>query len=162
MNIAIISDLHDKISNLELFFKAISKEKIQKIICCGDLGQKESLRALATGFKKEIIIVLGNADLYNSSELDSYQHLRNLGRFSSLELDAFRVAVCHEPAFIKSFLQENPKPKFIFYGHTHKPWISKKNETILINPGTLGGIFYRPSFAIWDSKSGKAKLKIIH
>ncbi len=162
MKIAIISDLHDNISNLHRFFQAIAKEKIEKIISCGDLGNQDTLKTLIKNFNKEIFIISGNADIYNFSDLENYKHINNLGRSSSFNLGKFKIAVCHEPIFIKSLLKENPDLDFIFYGHTHKPWISKKNKTILINPGTLGGLFYRPSFAIWDSENGKVNLKLIH
>jgi hypothetical protein len=162
MKIAIISDIHDNLANLEIFFEIISKENIEKIICCGDVCNQETLEKLAKKFNKPIIIVFGNADIYDLKELEKYSNVINLGRFGHLQLNTFKVGVCHEPGFIRNLFQEKPDLNFIFYGHTHKPWMSMKNKATLINPGTLGGVFQKPSFAIWDDETGKTKLKLLH
>ena len=49
----------------------------------------------------------------------------------------------------------------MFYGHTHKPWFVGKNDIIIANPGTLGGVFYKASFAVLDTDTGKLELKIL-
>jgi len=49
----------------------------------------------------------------------------------------------------------------IFYGHTHKPWIEEKNGVKLVNSGTLGGVFQKATFAVWDTDQDEPELKII-
>ena len=162
MKIAIISDIHDNLANLEIFFEIISKENIEKIICCGDVCNQETLEILAKKFNSSIIIVFGNAEVYSPEDLKKYSNITDLGRFGYIQINNFKVGVCHEPGFIRNLFQEKPDLNFIFYGHTHKPWMSMKNKATLINPGTLGGVFQKPSFAIWDDETGKIKLKLLH
>ncbi|HPT08335.1 MAG TPA: YfcE family phosphodiesterase [bacterium] len=162
MKVAIISDLHDNLATLDIFFKMIATEDINKIICCGDVTNSETLKKLATTFNQEIYLIKGNAEIYLESDLKKYKNINYLNRFGICQLGNFKAGLCHEPAFIKDILNQEKNIDFIFYGHTHKPWQSMKNKAILINPGTLGGVFQKPSFAIWDDISGKIKLKLIH
>lgn len=162
MKIAIISDIHDNLATLDIFFSMIIAENIDQIICCGDVTNNETLEKLATTFTKQIYLIKGNAEIYLESDLEKYKNIKYLGRFGLCQLGNFNVGLCHEPAFIKNIFDQEKNINFIFYGHTHKPWQSMKNKATLINPGTLGGVFQKPSFAIWDDISGKIKLKLIH
>lgn len=162
MKIAIISDIHDNLTNLKIFFQTIKKEKIKKIFCLGDLTNSETLKELATNFSPEIFLICGNIELYPQSDLEKFKNIKYLERSKIIEIDGLKIGLCHEPWFIKKLLQEDPDLNFIFYGHTHKPWLSIKNKAVLANPGTLGGVFQKPSFAIFDTKTKKIKLKLIH
>jgi len=51
--------------------------------------------------------------------------------------------------------------QIVFYGHTHEPWINASGGVITANPGTLGGVFSKASFAFWDSADNKLELKIL-
>lgn len=64
-------------------------------------------------------------------------------------LDNKKIGLCHEPSFLKDLLPHNYY--IIFYGHTHKPWVETKEQTHLVNPGTLGGFSYLSTFAVWDT-----------
>lgn len=162
MKIAIISDIHDNLANLDIFFEIIENESIEKIICCGDVTNSETLKILSNKFKKEIILIFGNMEIYLENEISNYSNIKYLGRFGVIQLNSFKVGICHEPSFIRDLLNKYPDLNFVFYGHTHKPWLSIKNKATLINPGTLGGVFQKPSFAIWDDETGKIKLKLLH
>ena len=62
MQIAIISDIHDNIPNLTKVLNYCRENKIEKIICCGDLASLETLDFLNDNFKGEIFFVFGNMD----------------------------------------------------------------------------------------------------
>ncbi|KKP82447.1 MAG: phosphodiesterase, MJ0936 family protein [Candidatus Moranbacteria bacterium GW2011_GWF2_35_54] len=80
-----------------------------------------------------------------------------------------RVAFIHYPDKAKR-LAESGKYDFVFYGHTHKPWISvveaRKNQYIfnctMLNPGNVAGEIYLPTFATWNTKDDKFELIRIH
>lgn len=162
MKIAVIADIHDNLANLEIFLKMAQEEEIESLICLGDLTNQETLIKLATGFTKEIFLIYGNAELYSDQDLENYSHIKYLGRFDTILLDNLKIGLCHEPGLIRNLFLKDPELDFIFYGHTHKPWMSIKNKASLINPGTLGGVFQKPSWAIFDSQTKKIKLKLIH
>jgi hypothetical protein len=166
MKIAVVSDIHDNLSALNIFFELIVKEtdenKIENIICCGDVTNEETLKELLSKFAGTIYLVKGNGEIYQEENLVKYKNIKYLGRYNTVELGNFKIGICHEPIFIKTLFEKEKNLSFIFYGHTHKPWLSMKNKATIINPGTLGGVFQKSSFAIWDSNSGKIKLKLLH
>lgn len=161
MKLAIISDIHDNLANLGHFFEIIKKEEVEKIICCGDVCNSETLMYLSENFKGETVLIGGNMEIYEEGETSKYKNINYLGRYGKIVLENIEIGICHEPSFIENILKENKKIDFIFYGHTHKPWISTKNKTTLINPGTLGGVFQRASFAIFNTETKDVKLKLI-
>ena len=60
MKIAVISDIHDHVVNLQ---NAIGLFKeVDSVLCCGDLCSPFVLNLLAEGFTKDIHIVFGNND----------------------------------------------------------------------------------------------------
>ncbi len=162
MKVAVIADIHDNIPNLNIFLKMTSSERIDKTICLGDITNETTLEKLANEFKEEIFLIYGNAEIYSEEILKNHKNINYFGRIGTFQLDDIRIGICHEPDLIKNLFQVNSNLDFVFYGHTHKPWMSMKNETVLINPGTLGGVFQKPSFATFNTKTKKAKLKLIH
>jgi putative phosphoesterase len=49
----------------------------------------------------------------------------------------------------------------VCYGHTHRPWVEKIGDCLLVNPGELAGQRYKPTFAIYDTESNALELKIL-
>lgn len=159
MKFLVISDIHDNVVNLEKCVNWGKSREITDAICCGDVANGETLKYLADNFKT-IYLVRGNLEIYDEAEIKKYNNINYLGRFGVFELDGKTIGLCHEPWFIKKVL-ELKKCELVFYGHTHEPWISEKDGIITANPGTLGGVFNKASFAVWDSLSGKLELKIL-
>jgi hypothetical protein len=169
MKISIISDIHDNLVNLEKFLEWCRKNKVEKIICCGDITNGETLGILA-GYKykknanfKKIYLVRGNMEIYNEDELFAYDNIENGGRTAVWNIGGRVIGACHEPFLIKEVFAKSREGNIdiIFYGHTHKPWIEEKNNTKIVNPGTLGGIFTRATFAVYDTETGAPELKIL-
>ncbi|MFH1255214.1 MAG: YfcE family phosphodiesterase [bacterium] len=159
MKFLIISDIHDNSANLEKCARWGKSEKIENAICCGDVANAETLKRLAENFKA-VYLVRGNMEIYGESEIEKYENIKYGGRFGVFEISGKIIGLCHEPRFMAQVL-EIKKCSVIFYGHTHKPWIEEKDGIISANPGTLGGVFNKASFAVWDSESGKLELKIL-
>ena len=158
MKIAILSDLHDNLINLDIFLK---KESPDKIIFCGDLTNSETLAHLSDKFKKEINLVSGNAEIYRAIECQHYQQINHWGNVGIIKVEKLTIGFCHEPEKIDILIQQDKKLDYIFYGHTHKPWLEKKSEIILANPGAIGGGFQRASYALLDTIKNKLELKLI-
>jgi uncharacterized protein len=163
MQIAIISDVHDNLTNLEKFLSWSEKNKIDQIICCGDLCSLDTLNFLASGFEKPIHAVFGNACYHQEieeSETQKFSQVQHYGEIGEFEIDQKKVAVTHRPPPARK-LAESGQYDFVFYGHNHRPWLEQVGSTILANPGTLAGMFYKASFAIWDTSTGKLELKLL-
>lgn len=182
MKIAIISDIHDNLTNLEKFLDWAKDNKIEEIFVCGDLCAPATLvKVLAPGFAGKIRIVFGNVcdrdlEKEKAGELKNIIHYGDLAEFGISQKDAefnppirragaegrgkddIKIAITHFPDVAKK-LAESQKYDMVFYGHSHKPWIEQVGKTILANPGTLAGMFYEATFAVWETESGKLELK---
>lgn len=162
MKIAIVSDTHDNWANLKKAIDWIKKEKIQLILHCGDISSQETIDDAKKAFGGEIRFVRGNAD-HNLSYLPEKQEL---------EFNGKKIAFTHFPDKAKKMAQSG-QFDLVFYGHTHRPWDEKitakvpldkksgKEECHMINPGELAGHFYKPTFAVYDTETGKLELKIL-
>ena len=170
MLIAIISDTHDNLSNLEKFLNWAKKNKIEMIIHCGDIASSETIRYLAQNFNGPLHLVYGNMDEPRRDEIyEAIDGLKNVtlhGDIGEIVVEthnyaSLRIAFCHFPEKAKA-LAESGKYNLVFYGHTHKPWMeTRENNCQLINPGTLAGLFSKATFAVYDTKSGKLELKVL-
>jgi len=164
MKIAIISDSHDNIPNLKKAIDFIKKEKIKTILHCGDVCAPATLKEVFSNFKGKVYIVFGNVDgdHFNMTKLsfEKLSDVKILGEIGELTLGGKKIAFTHYPKFAKG-LAATGNYDIVFYGHSHKPWEEKINNTKLVNPGNLAGIFYKPTFAIYNTKTGKLELKIL-
>jgi len=149
MRIAILSDTHNNWTNFKKAIEWISKEKIQLILHCGDISSRETINDAEKLFDGEIKFVKGNADW----DLD-------LPEKTELEFNNKKIAFAHFPDVAKKLAQSG-NFNLVFYGHTHRPWDEKIGETHMINPGEMAGQFYKPTFAVYDTASGKLELKIL-
>lgn len=170
MQIAIISDVHNNEVNLAKVLDYCKREKIETIICCGDLASRETLDFMNDNFFGIILYTFGNADYDDLRELAKEKKYRNTylyPDFGEAVIEKKNVAFVHFPDVAKS-LARTGKYDFVFYGHTHKPWIAN-GEAIesgrkysLLNPGTTAGEIYPPTFAVWETENGKFSLIRVH
>jgi len=160
MKLAIISDIHDNLANLEKCLKWCNDNKVEKVICCGDVCNIETIGFLSANFGREIFLVRGNTELYYDEELTDFANINFLGRTGIINIKGSAIGVCHEPFWIDQLVEED-KPVFIFCGHTHKPWIEDRHGVKIINPGTLGAVFQKATFAYWDVEKGDLELKLL-
>jgi len=162
MLVAIISDIHDNIANLEKCLTWCRLNKVEKIIFGGDATTLETIDYLARNFPGEIFMVKGNIELYREADLSEYKNLLYSGEAGLREIGELGIGFCHEPKNIKKVQKlALAAPDFIFYGHTHKPWLEHDGETIIANPGNIAGVFHQATFAVLDTFLKKLDLKII-
>lgn len=164
MKIAIISDTHDNLANIEKTLSILKKESIQILLHCGDISALDTLKTIMQGFLGKVHIVLGNAD-EDTLELTNLKNkypgrLKIWGNSGEIKTGGKKIAFNHFPEIAKD-LASIKDYDLIFYGHTHKPWEERIGKTRLVNPGNLAGIFYGPTFAIYDTKNEKLELKIL-
>jgi hypothetical protein len=161
MLIAIISDIHDNLINLANALTWCRNQNITKIIFCGDTTTLETIKNLAQ-FPGEIFMVRGNIELYEKSELAEFKNLKYYGATGSLNLNNLHIGLCHEPYKIERLIKSTEtKLDYIFYGHTHKPWLEQRGVTAIINPGNIAGVWYQATFATLNTVTRKIELKIL-
>lgn len=163
MKVGIISDSHDNVPNMEKAITWLNDNKIEQIIHCGDLCAPSILTdILAPKFSGPIHMVFGNVDDQDllSKKVVNLKHVKYYGDLAEIELDKKKIAFIHYPDEAKK-LASSGKYDLVFYGHSHKPWEEKVGTTRLINPGTLAGLFYKATFAVYNTTTEKLELKIL-
>ncbi len=164
MLIAIISDVHNNTVNLEKVLNYCRENSIETIVCCGDLASAETLDFLNDNFAGKIYYTFGNMDngqLRDYLDIKKYRHTGIYNPFGEIEIEDKNIAFVHFPNVAKK-LCETEKYDFVFYGHTHKPWMEKINGCALINPGNVAGEIYPPTFTVWDTENNKFSLIRVH
>jgi len=163
MKIGIISDTHDNVPNLEKALAWMNQNKIEALIHCGDLCAPGVLvNVLAPQFFKPIHMVFGNVEDFDllPKKVADYNHIIHYGDVGEFELGGKKIGCVHYPDEAKK-MAETGKYDMVFYGHSHKPWEETINNTKLVNPGTLAGLFQKATFAVYDTKTEKLELKIL-
>ena len=163
MKIAIVSDTHDNVPNLEKALAWMNKNGIEQIIHCGDLCAPSILiNVLVPNFSGLIHMVFGNVEDREllSQKAADFSHVKHYGEIGEVEIDGKKLAFVHFPDDGKK-LAETDKYDLVFYGHNHKAWEEQVGKTRLVNPGTLAGLFAKATFAVYDTKSDKLELKIL-
>lgn len=153
MKVAIFSDAHNNQKRIGKILDFCRKEKINRLISCGDLASRETLDFLSANFSGFFWHVLGNMDRdFLSEKIDREIHQGNsviFPQIGELELKGRRVAFTHFPKVAQELFQS--KQYFaVFYGHTHQPWLVRQENCYLINPGNAAGERYPATFAVWE------------
>ncbi|MBI3631594.1 MAG: metallophosphoesterase family protein [Candidatus Staskawiczbacteria bacterium] len=150
MKIAIISDTHDNSANFNKIIDWLNSQKVKIILHCGDISRQDTIDEAVKNFNGEIKFVRGNADFY----------LNDIPEKLEIELDGKNIAFVHFPKIAKE-MADSGKYNLVFYGHTHKPWEEKVGNCRLVNPGEAAGYRFKPTFAVYDTKTDNLELKIL-
>src|SRR3989344_467314 len=140
MKLAIISDTHDHIENLEKALTILKKGKIQSIIHLGDYIAPPTIRRLQ-GFKVQGIF--GNNDGEKLGILKAFQDIKGeISRtdFLELELEKKKLALYHgtEPGITQALIKSQ-QYDLVLHGHTHESMNTQEGKTLSLNPGSLHG-----------------------
>jgi putative phosphoesterase len=163
MLIAIISDIHDNLSNLDTCLTWCKQKKITKIICCGDICNSDTLKFLSANFSGEIFLVSGNGETFADEDFYGLDNIKYRQEIAVEKIDELTLGFCHQDKQIEEVIKKSGNfPDFIFYGHSHKPWLEKRNNMFIVNPGNISGTFFQATFAILNTENKKLELKIIH
>lgn len=158
MKIAVFSDIHDNILNLEKFFTAIKSQNVTQLICLGDFINPGIVkRIIDSGYKtyavwgnndgEKVVITRfaeqskGNFEISNNCE----------GIFN---IDGKKVYTNHYPEIAPTVAKSGDFDA-VFYGHNHEQYYQKlENGCILCNPGEISGHKTgKVTYAIWDTEA---------
>jgi len=163
MQIGIISDSHDNLPNIYKALDYFKQRGVEQIIHCGDISAGSVLVEISQKFDGHTDVILGNVHGGEKNMFTKAGECKNVtlhGDQAELEIGGKKIAVNHYPWEAEK-LAESGRYDVVFYGHDHKAWEKTIGKTKLYNPGTLAGLFAKPTFAIYDTDSGKAELILI-
>ena len=160
MQVAIIADLHNNLDAWHKIKEILNWQNIKHLIVAGDITSIETLDNIAKDYQGEIEVVFGNMDQNPQlMELfdDKYSHMHIHGFNGAIIIDNKNFLLSH----YQQELEDQAKVKQGFYilccGHTHEKKELRKDNYLIINPGTAGGIFQNPSFAVYDTTQDQVK-----
>lgn len=161
MKILIISDSHDNVANLEKVFAWAKDNGIEALIHAGDVCAPSVLgKVIASGFSGPIHLIFGNVGdpVLLKQVAEKFPRVQYYGEKGQFELDGKKIILVHELDKMTPFL-ESKLGDVIIYGHTHKAEVKTEDGVLIINPGTIGGLFAVPTFAVFDTETGQAEVK---
>ena len=161
MFIAILADTHDNLPNLKKVLNYCRKQKVEKMIHCGDLATIETLDFINDNFSGEIFFTFGNMDAGHIAgypfKNNQYKQTQIFPDYGKIEIADKKIAFVHYPEVAKK-LCESGEFNFVFHGHTHKPWTEIINNCTLLNPGNVANQYYPPTFAVWNTSNNSFQL----
>ncbi len=160
--IGIISDTHDNLENLRKVIFWLKKEDILFLIHCGDVTTFETLKEISKSFPRKIYLSLGNVDRDTNLEKYSnfFDNVEIFSEYGEIEVEKKKLAFSHFPKIAQK-LAKTQKYDIVFFGHLHYPSENKIGKTRLVNPGNLAGLYFKPSFVLFDAKNEKLELKLV-
>lgn len=153
MKIAVISDIHDNILNLNKALAVIKDNNCKVIIFCGDYCSPTTFKRLVE-FGIPVHAIFGNVDgaKYEMMKaiIENKYKIEHKNDLLEIELDGRKIAACHKPEFAEG-LAATGKYDVVFHGHTHIARSEMIGKTLLVNPGEIYGGLGKASFAIYDT-----------
>lgn len=162
MKILFISDIHGITDNLRIIENKISEEKIDKLVCLGDLYytgpnykgiNKINSNGVFDFLKKYsdiLICMMGNCD--SNVDIKASDFPINSG-ISLINTDGVDIYITHGNEYNFEKNRKFNHKGVLVYGHEHFPYIKKNKNMIYINVGSISlpkkG---NPSFAIYENK----------
>lgn len=163
MQIAILSDTHNHLENLQKALQIIRDENIETVIHCGDVTSTETL-AFLSPFR--VILTFGNGDFSSGEMRNTLLRLNPesyAGAMFEGEIDGMKIAVIHghHPSQFQN-LVNGQQFDWVFFGHSHRREDRLQGRTRLINPGALGGLRKEErSFCILDTETRKVRFILL-
>lgn len=159
MIIAVFSDSHDNVWNLNKALEMAVEKQAELLIHCGDYCAPFVLIDLAR-FRGEVHGVFGNVDgdkyLMTEWAHTKFNNINLYGDIGELDAKGSKIAFVHSPKVAKA-LALTAEYEAVFYGHTHEKSIEKVGESLVINPGEIMGRLNLPTFCFYDTEKKEAK-----
>ncbi len=163
MQIAILSDTHNHLANLQKALRIIEDENIQTVIHCGDVTTTETLALLSPC---KVILTYGNGDFSSGEMRNTLLRLNPESYAGSVfqgEIDGLMIAVTHGHHLSQyQNLINSQQFDWIFFGHSHRREDRLQGRTRLVNPGALGGLHKEErSFCILDTQTRQIRFILL-
>lgn len=141
MEIGVLSDTHDNLSNITMVLETCRDRGIETLIHCGDLTSLEMVSHFK-GFR--VIYTMGNMDTAAGTIHKRFKKMREdnfVGAVFKGQINGVPIAVTHSHLDSElSNLISHQRYRWVFHGHTHQ----RRDEVIkgarIVNPGALGGL----------------------
>lgn len=165
MKICIVSDSHDNRPLLEAAVADAKSQGAEAVVHCGDVVAPSTLNVLRH-HELPVHVIHGNnaGDLYMMARIASQPNslITFYGQDAGLELGGKRIFIVHYPHYAQA-MATTGNWDMVCCGHDHKANIESVanmngEQTLLVNPGTTGGIAAPATYAIGDLDTMKFEI----
>ena len=153
MRIAVLSDIHDNIWNLERLLGELGDTGL--LIFCGDLCAPFTLDMIGAGYRGPVHVTFGNNDgdvLLLTRVAARHPNVTLAAPFGEVEADGQRLAYVHYPQFAEG-LAALGRYDAVFAGHSHNFEARTVGQALLGNPGEVMGRFGQPGYGVYDTET---------
>jgi len=162
MKLAILSDIHENFHNLILALKECEKQKVEQILCLGDLMNAGVAKILAAQ-NIPCFMIWGNndgekVDIMHAAYSEGSNLKVSLNTYDFLEFDEKKIFITHydnlaEPMALSGLYDA------VFYGHNHLLKKEKINERHVVNPGEIcAQKTGNSTFAVYDTTENTVEI----
>ena len=151
--IAIFSDTHDNIANLDRALQQANTAGAQVLLHCGDLCAPFMLARLAQTFEGAIHVVFGNNDgdgRLLQTIAAQYPSVTLYGIYAEVAIANRLIAMIHYPEPARRIAQSG-QLDLVCYGHDHQKLHEQIGNCHLVNPGELLGMYGVPTWGLYDT-----------
>jgi putative phosphoesterase len=155
VKICLVSDSHDHIALLDAAVADAKAWGAEAVLHCGDVVAPSTLRCLEK-YRLPVHLIHGNntGDLYTLGRLaaDPASLVHYHGMDAGITLAGRRIFLVHYPHYARAMAATGDWD-IVCCGHSHAPseeWLPnlKGGQTLLLNPGTVGGVGQAPATLI--------------
>lgn len=161
MKLAVLSDVHDNIWNLERALKKL--DDVAALLFLGDFCAPFSLKQIADTYAGPIHCVPGNNDgdmfllMTIAAAAGNVTFYNPIGKLTFDEVD---IAITHYPEIAEG-LAATGQYQAVFSGHTHVFMEQRVGQTLWVNPGEIMGRFGEAGFITYDTESNSFERLIL-
>ncbi len=163
MKMLFISDIHGIPDNLDIIENKLENEKIDKLVCLGDLYYAgpsydnkykiESRKVLEflTKHQDMLICMMGNCDSSVDIKASDFPICSGI---SLINTDGLNIYITHGNEYSFEKNRKFNHKGILIYGHEHIPFIKKTENMTYINVGSISlpKKNYPPTYAIYENK----------
>ncbi len=153
--IAIFSDSHDNVQNLDRALQQANQAGAQLLLHCGDLCAPFMLARIAQNFAGAVHVIFGNNDgdgRLLQTIAAQYPSVTLYGIYAELAIANRQIALIHYPEPARRIAQSG-QLDLVCYGHDHKKLHEQIGNCHLVNPGELLGLYGTPTWGLYDTAS---------
>ena len=151
MLVGIIADSHDNLTKIREATTILNPRGVELVLHAGDFIAPFTLPEFAKIKCQRFVAVFGNNDGERFGLQKGIASFGELHRSPySLEHQGKKLLLLHEPDLLESCIRAQ-QFDLIVYGHLHELDTRRERNTMVINPGELGGWLYgKSTFVICD------------
>jgi putative phosphoesterase len=160
MKIAILSDAHDHVINVQKVLNAVAEQGAQVLLFCGDFCAPGPAILIAK-FAGLVHTVFGNND-GDRMNIASKLQLPNITvhkEYADIVLDGKKIGMTHYPFYAEKMAKSGDFD-LVCFGHDHQQRIETHGLCLAINPGSLNQLRADDmvGYALYDTTTHTAEL----